>query len=129
MPVRHDPLGGGALMAVRKNCEDCGAPLDPKPRVRFCPTCVDEHKRSWKRQKYQRKKQNRRDVNTHKETLFKIVSCPDDDWPCGCELCKFDVQKTLDIGHFPTGMVLEQRGRRMRVCGNLFTKQYLVELW
>lgn len=113
-------------MAARKTCEDCGAPLEPRPRIRFCPECVAAHKRKYKSQKY---RVTRHAGHTAPEKIYKVVSCPDNEWPCNCQLVKTDVEITLKTGHFPPGMVFERSGRRLRVCGDLFSKQYLVEVW
>lgn len=112
-------------MAARKTCEDCGAPLEPRPRIRFCPACVAAHKRLHKSQKY---RQTRQTVHTHPEKIYTVVACPDDTWPCNVILSKTDVTATLTQGYFPTGMILENLGRHLRVCGNLFSKQFLVEV-
>lgn len=110
---------------VRKNCEDCSAPLD-RPRVRFCPACIEEHKRQDRARRYANKIRNSKRSTI--ERTFRVVACPDDTWPCNVILSKTDVTATLTQGYFPTGMILENLGRHLRVCGNLFSKQFLVEV-
>lgn len=109
-------------------CADCGVMIS-KPRQRFCPLCRDERRLEAVRQyKSRERHRGRVTARSTSDRIYKVVSCPGDEWPINVILCATDVRETLRQAFFPVGLVFERNGAQFRVSGVLCRYEYLEEV-
>lgn len=99
-------------------CAHCGGHFKADFRNEYhqrfcCPHCQQQAM-------YAKKKIKRQGGMLRGTAIFKIVSDPDNDgWPAGCTLSGMEMRQSLDIGNFTPDTIVDYRGQRMRVIGEI----------
>ena len=109
---------------VEKVCTECKiiyrVPANNAWRSERCPNCQSAVKRIDARS---HRKKIGGDISYKTHTIIK---CPDDTFRCGAMFSKTELDDMGLMGFLPTNMIVRCRNRYLRVVGDPFTKQILV---
>lgn len=82
---------------MRTTCAKCGRPKKDST-FPYCSVC---------RRRYYLEGPGNGIRKNGPQMAFRIISSPDDGWPCGASLDSINAHETARLGHFTPGTVLE----------------------